>query len=367
MGADRGQRLIVDRQFCLDMAAAHAKSTTAQNKAHAAAYRAVADRLFPVAPPPVVVPPVVVPPVPPAPVSSRPFSSSSPWNTPIPAGTQWFDSAVLHAPVAVGDTTRHWYVNELSARVWHATAADPLVTFDMPVFVDPTFNRNRPALSFMFRCPVAAVPGTDEDHVLMVVDDTTGEYVEVWQAVRQPGGVVTAPGGGWARGNVRTGTGMGTTGLNSNNGGVRAANFSWIGGLLTGADIAANRIDHALVLALGWGLLSNTEWRAPATAPDNGGHDGPLAMGTRLGIPAGTPRPANLSPLGGAVFDALVTFGAFVGDFAGTPYPMFYADAGTVAEGDPRVRRLFTWWDGWTADMDLIGPLVRVADYQPGG
>ena len=53
--------MTIDRQFCLDQAAAHRKSTTAQNKAHAAAYEALAARLAPV--PPVVVPPVVVPPV----------------------------------------------------------------------------------------------------------------------------------------------------------------------------------------------------------------------------------------------------------------------------------------------------------------
>ena len=41
---------MIDRQFCLDMAAAHRKSTTAQNKAHALAYEALAARLAPVVP-----------------------------------------------------------------------------------------------------------------------------------------------------------------------------------------------------------------------------------------------------------------------------------------------------------------------------
>jgi hypothetical protein len=305
------------------------------------------------------VPPVVTPP-PPVVTTGRPFAASSPWNTPTPAGTQWFNTPVLHDPVP-GETLRHWYVNERSMTVWHATAADPLVTFDMPQFVDPVFHRNRPAQSFAFRCPTAATPGTDEDHILFVVDDTTGDYVEVWQAIRTMTGIA-APGGGWARGNMRTGSGWGDL---ANNGGVTAANASWAGGLITGADVAANKIDHALMVALGWGLLSSTKWRAPATAPDNGGHDGPIAMGSRLGVPAGVARPAGLSPLGVAVFDALQTYGAFVVDFAGSPYPMFRLDSGTVNPGDPRILRLFTWWDSWTADMDLIGPHVRVADYQP--
>lgn len=297
--------------------------------------------------------------------SAAPFAASSPWNTPIPAGTQWFDSAILHAPVSATDTTRHWYVNEGSMRIWHTSPSDPRCTFTLPSFVDATFNRNRPASTFQFGCPALAQPGTDEDHILFIVDDLTGDYVELWQATRT-GQTITAL--GWARGNMRTGTGMGgLVASGGNNAGCRAANFSWAAGLITGSDLAANKIDHALVIALGWGLLSNTDWRNPATAPDNGGHSGPIAMGTRLGIPAGTPRPAGLSPFGNAMFDALVKYGAFVGDFAGTAYPMFYADSGSVAEADPRVRRLFTWWDGWTADMDLIAPLVRVADYQPGG
>lgn len=338
----------MDRQFCLDMAAAHRKSTTAQNKAHAAAYEALAARLAP----------VVAPPAP----TSRPFAATSPFNTPTPATTKWYDHPLLHDPVP-GETVRHWYVNEASMRVVHATASDPLATFTLPPFVDPTFNRNRPASTFAFRCPLTAQPGTDEDHILFIVDDTTGDYVELWQAVRT-GSAITAQ--GWARGNIATGSAVGgLVATGGNNAGVRAANFSWAAGLITGADLAAVKIDHALVVALGYGYLSNTAWRSPATAPDNGGHSGPFEMGTKLGIPAGTPTPAGLSPFGVALFDALVKYGAYVGDFAGTPYPMFYADAGSVAEADPRIRRLFTWWDGWTADMDRIGPLVRVADYQP--
>jgi hypothetical protein len=41
----------MDRQFCLDMAAAYGKSTTTMNKALAAAYRNLADRMYPVTPP----------------------------------------------------------------------------------------------------------------------------------------------------------------------------------------------------------------------------------------------------------------------------------------------------------------------------
>jgi hypothetical protein len=300
-------------------------------------------------------PVVTPPPPPPVPAGSRPFSANSLWNTPTPTGTQWFDHPQLHA------SEGHWYVNESSMRVVYAADTDPLCTFILDRFVDPTFNRNRPATTLQARCPVGAVPGTDEDHIFYL-EQPNGDYLELWQAIRS-GDTFTAQ--GWATGNARTGTGMG--GLvadGGNNGGVRAANFSWRGGLITGTDVANNRIDHALVLALGWGWLDNTTWRHPATAPDNGGHNGPFIMGTKFGIPHGTPRPPGLSPLGNAIFDAFINYGAYVGDFAGTPYPLLYSDAGTVGE-HPAVRRLFVWWDSYVPDMDILSPLIRIADYQP--
>jgi hypothetical protein len=298
---------------------------------------------------------VVTPPPLPVPVGSRPFAATSPWNTPTPTGTQWFDHPQLHA------SEGHWYVNESSMRVVYAADSDPLCTFILDRFVDPTFNRNRPATTLQARCPVGAVPGTDEDHIFYL-EQPNGDYLELWQATRT-GDTFTAQ--GWATGNARTGSGMGTLVADGgNNGGVRAANFSWRGGLITGTDVANNRIDHALVLALGWGWLDNTTWRHPATAPDNGGHNGPFIMGTKFGIPHGTPRPPGLSPLGNAIFDAFITYGAFIGDFAGTPYPLLYSDAGTVGE-HPAVRRLFVWWDSYVPDMDIISPLIRIADYQP--
>jgi hypothetical protein len=214
------------------------------------------------------------------------------------------------------------------------------------------------------------VAGTDVDHILVVVDPVSGNYVEVWQAsVNSATRTVTNIAGtpGWATGNAITGPGAGTM---ANNDGVRAANFSWAGGLITGADIAANRIDHALVVALGSDVLKgggtsgSGAWRAPATAWDAGYWSGPIQMGSRLGIPAGTPMPSGLSPLGVAMFKALQTYGAFVGDFAGGSWPNFYADGHTVGSND--ACSLFCYWNyNGSSDMEKLAPLLRVADYQP--
>jgi len=137
--------------------------------------------------------------------------------------------------------------------------------------------------------------------------------------------------------------------------------------LITGHDLRSGKIDHALAVSLTWYQLKAQDashiW--PATAWDNGGAQGPIRMGSKLGIPAGTPRPVGLSPLGNLVFDALIEYGAYVGDYCGGPWPMFYSDRNTVPD-DRFVWDLYAFWDhAGSADMEKIGPLLRVADYQP--
>jgi hypothetical protein len=227
------------------------------------------------------------------------------------------------------------------------------------------------------RAPANLAPGTDSDHILVVADPVSGNYVEVWVAsVDSTNRVVTSTGPGWATGNMITGPGAGTK---TNNDGVRAANFSWAGGLITGADLNAGKIDHALAVALPGDMLmggGNTGhqggvstttplvYRAPATAWDAGWWTGPIQMGSRIGIPAGTPMPAGLSSIGVMVFNALQTYGAFVGDYAGGEWPNFYADKNTVT--DAQVDPLFCYWNNnGSSDMEKIGPLLRIADYQP--
>jgi hypothetical protein len=306
--------------------------------------------------------------------TARPFSETGPWNTPIP-DTLWYDSPRLRTLMPIEQTQlnqstniRHWYVAETSVGVHWAQPSDPTWMFNLPAFVDTRFNRNRPASTFSFRGPANMIQGSDDDHILVVVDMSTGDMVEVWQAVCDPA-TRTVTGQAWARSNVNLDPGAGSTvnpyvGLGTNDG-VRASNFSWLAGLITGRDLAAPSIDHALVVSLGYVTLDNTTGRAPATAPDNGAHNGPILMGDRIGIPRTVAAPSGLSPLGLKMFTALQTFGAYVGDFVGSAYPMFYTDMFSVPEATPAVRRLFVWWDGYIPDMDLISPHLRVAGRQP--
>lgn len=307
-----------------------------------------------------VSPPTTV--APPGPVSAgRPWSASSPWNTPTPAGTSWYDTSVLHslAQPVNGDSRRHWWVSNTGVGVYQGTASDPLWTFNLPGLNDTYFHRVHPAATFSVRAPAGMQAGAGSDKVLFVVNGTT--YYEVWLADIDPG-TRTVTGQTWSTGDYVSGPGAGSP----NSDGVRAANFSWAGGLITGRDMANGTIDHALALTLTSDTLDafSGKFRFPATAWDNGGANGPIQMGSRIGVPAGVARPAGLSPVGVMMFDALQTYGAFVGDFGGGQLPVFFADSLTVSEA--QVLPIYAYWtNGGSSDMDKIGPLLRVADYQP--
>lgn len=334
---------------------------------------------------------------------ARPFSETGPWNTPFTGGESWYDSAMLRTvtpdeQTQLGQPTniRHWYMAEASVKAWYSTNSDPEWTFVMPTYIYTPFNRNRAASTFTFRCPANMVENQDDDHILVVINMDTGDMVEIWQAEttdsplaeglshqanwekqtlaaytatnRIFGGVV-AP--GWARSNVMTDNGAGSTvspptGLGTNDG-TRAANFSWLAGLLTQRDWDSSSIDHAIVCALGYVTLDNANMIAPATGIDNGGHSGPMYIGDRIGIPPGTSMPSfspAVATLGAKVFTCLQTYGIYVGDFAGSAYPMLYCDSGM---SDTTVwHPLFIWWDSFTSVMDALSPLLRVANRNPG-
>jgi hypothetical protein len=294
--------------------------------------------------------------------AQRPFSNNSPFNTAIPATTRWFDQNLLHtiSPSVNNDTRRHWYVLAPFG-LYFGKSSDPVWTLNFPDYIASDWNRNRPAQSFQVHAPADLAPGIDTDKVMIIINGTT--YYESWNTtVNASNHTVTAV--GWATGDVVNGPGAGTL---SNNDGTRAANFSWMAGLITGHDISSGKIDHALAIAMPQDMLEGhifKDYIAPATAFDNGGAQGPFIMGTRLGVPAAVTRPNGLSQIGVEMFDALQKYGAYVGDFVGGAWPAFYADKFSVssAQTDP----LYAYWNNnGSADMDKIGPLLRVANYQP--
>lgn len=304
--------------------------------------------------------------IPSVPPGARPFADTSPWNTPTPGGTIWYDHAQLHVP---------WWINWGSAIVVWAEAGDVTDwTFNMPTYIDLPYNRNRASASFTRKGPAGLHPGSDSDHILVLINRATGDYVETWDTtVNSTTHVITA--NGWATGNIVTG--MGAGGLvadGGNNAGVRATNFSWAAGLITAEDIASGVIPHALNVGLpptvnNGGSYPN-EFRAPATAADNSG-SGLITEGSRIGIPWGVARPSGMHPIGNMIFTALQTYGAFCGDYVGGDSILIYFDPGEDSHSPPRVGVAASILDDLlapydtSADMQKMIPLMRIADWQP--
>ncbi len=318
---------------------------------------------------------------------ARPFAANSPWNTPTPVGTQWFDTPTMHVNTDYSHTG-HWSLTVGSIGIFWSSPSDPIWTFNMPDYVAPTWGRNRPATSFTLRAPANIVVGTDSDHALVVADPVSGNYVEVWEAsIDASTHTVTSNGPGWATGNAITGLGVG--GLvadGGNNAGIRASNFSTIGGLLTSGDWKSGVIDHALVVALNPQILKRgapTPYLAPATSGDAGGaNTGLIIMGSKLGIPSDQVMPTVLNaeiPAGSGkrpgkmLWEALQKYGMYVGDVTGGT-TQFYADFIDVPGAAPNFESgywspLFAFWDNnygtGKSAMEIILPYLRVADYQP--
>ena len=308
---------------------------------------------------------------------ARPFAPASPFNTRTPDGTKWFDTSVLHTCQGSGcdsDHVRHWWVGTDFGITWSAPS-DPTWTFQLPGYTATEWHRTRPATTLRVRAPSTLWPHPDDDRIVLVADPVTGDYVEIWSATVDASSH-TVTGEVWATGNMITGPGVGDLKTDLN-GGVRASNFSWGAGQITQADLAAKKIDHAIALALPSSMVKGGSapvgpYLVPATAGNGDWPTGPILMGSKIGIPVGAARPAGLSSLGNMVFDAFQSYGAYVGDVCGAEAPIMPADGpsmglapGTGLDSTPFEPLVAFWSHAGSSDMEKIGPLLRVADYQP--
>ena len=302
------------------------------------------------------------------PASNRPFSSTSLFTTPTPSSTQWFSQPVLNSLVQ-GDyyygqvSTRRWYIHA-GHPIWSAKDTDPTWTLNLVSPHDINARRDRPNITVSVKAPAdMQVDTNDGDHVLLLVSG--GKYYEVYQAVVNQGArTVTQSYPGYAIGDIRTDVGYSSMSSTANMG-TRAGNASWFAGMITGRDFANNKIDHAIAIALGdktlyascSGTRNTPKWdQTIATYWDNGPGCGPIIMGAKLGIQPGTAKPAGLTKFGSMLFDALQTYGAYVGDYAGGDWPVIYMDANSVSAADQ------DWgYNTWISDNDKIIPLLRVA------
>jgi hypothetical protein len=255
----------------------------------------------------------------------RPFNAQSPWNTPIPANPALeSDSAALIADLATSSPWgTHLDVNieGYSIPLYFADATTPLVTVRaMWGGAGWSGNDGHDALGQM-PLPSGALPDPEDDHHLLVVDRARGIEWGCWN-VQPRSGTWTA--GLCATANL-TGTGVRVPSTQAAHWydavGARACGFPLIAGLIRTEEIAAGRIDHALVIAYphiraGW-------FTAPASTAQ--GRVGSNSISTR-GIPCGGRiqlDPAlsldipGLSRAGRIILRALQEYGAYVGDYSG--------------------------------------------------
>jgi hypothetical protein len=279
----------------------------------------------------------------------RPFANSSPWNV-LADDTPY--TFVEHPEL----DDPHWWVNrgEYSIPVVNSAPSDPLVAVDVPA------THGRPATVVNVRIPAgvtgAEPPGGDGT---LQVNETNGISHSFWRFFRLSATTATAEAYGSTPLDADGFTDP-ATGLNA---GIRAAWCSPMAGLLTGPEIAAGEIEHALAVALPASMLARG-WVAPALQEDNtsSSYFGSIPMGSRLVVPPTATMPPGLSALGQKIWRAARRYGFLVVDLADSP--TLYADPRSTT--DAQLTALRDYWCAncnSTNDLDEIAIQLRVARY----
>jgi hypothetical protein len=272
-----------------------------------------------------------------------PFSSTSPWNTPLGSGATYDTRAMVTLPATTPWINRGQY----SVPVVRAAATDPLVTINVKAGSHPG--------PVTLRIPADAAPAAGSDAHLVVISPDGTRSSEFWTlrlASNTAGAYLPAD---------LSGPGVGL-------GWVRATGVSLLGGLIRAGELT--NIRHALAISLPYTVLGPGHvW--PAISDDDGGAPGFTPEGSLLAIPAGTPRPAGLSPMGGAIFDALSRYGAYVVDQSGAGAATLYAepaaDAAVVSAALPDMRSVLPLLRRVTNNTPSTvgGPGTRLAPLAP--
>jgi hypothetical protein len=296
----------------------------------------------------------------------RPFSADSPWNTPIPGAPALApDSATL-----IGDFMHsspygvHLDVNidGYSIPLYWADDATPVATVFTQWGGTGWSGANGSNATGTMPIPVGARPDAQSDHHLLIVDRARGLEWGCWN--------MNLAGGQWSARLCAVSDLMSTGVRPPTNQGqpwylsiaARACGLPLIAGLIRAEEIAAGRIDHALVVAY---PHIRSRWFTPPASTAQG-TVGTSAVSTR-GIPCGGRiqfdpgvdlDTLGLSRSGRIILRALQEYGAFVGDYSGA--------ISLYAESSPSARAY--WSTGVLDSYELPAALdlSRFRVIQPG-
>ena len=194
---------------------------------------------------------------------------------------------------------------DYSIPVYRASASDPLVT------INAVSGTNIGPVTVRIPANAQSAAGTDK-HLVVISPD--GLSSDEWEGLD----LSTRTAYVYIHVDLE-GSGVGI-------GWARATGVSELGGLIRNEEVAGGVIPHALAFGLPGGLISPNCPIWPAITCDGGGE------GSLLAIPPDTPKPAGLSPLGSAIFDALQHYGGYDVDQTGGGAAVVYAEPAVDAK-----------------------------------
>jgi hypothetical protein len=188
----------------------------------------------------------------------RPYGSSSPFNTPIPANPRLSSESTA---IIRYMTSHHWFLQTDGSHnftldsggsrpVYWSQSSDPLIRV-----VCSGGYPCQPGLKL--HIPSGAQPENQSDGHMTVVDQAAGREYDFWRASTPAHGRMSVSSAGSIPIGANSGTGLG--------GVAEAADLGLLGGLVRAPELAAGRIEHALITTVPC-VQSRDVWPSPAGA-----------------------------------------------------------------------------------------------------
>ena len=250
------------------------------------------------------------------------YSSSSPFNTPVPANptvapnsSQIVQRLASLGPPAANNAGAAGTPMDWSHPVYFAKASDPVYTIHQTGWANPDVEGRQ------IHIPVGAKPAGGDDASFSVVDTDGWEY-DFWQAQAPSGdgGTFTA---NFAKRAPWDGNGLGTSGT-PYQGGITAAGFSNQAGVIRLSEMKAGVINHALFMSVrGWNGRVWPSAKLSGTTGEVADPNAP-AMGQHFWLDMTQPQIDALSvpEWQKIILRAMAKYGMYVGDNGGSPWAL---------------------------------------------